>query len=457
MEASVLADRLKRHVVVKDWLWWQLPPLVRLYVATPVVTTIALIPVAAAHTDWRVSDLVKFLILVCCGSISVASTPRIMYSVSGGVTADFSNIWILPIALLLPPFYVMIAPIPLFAIMQFWVHRGVPHRSVFTAATLSLSFAGVSLLFHSLPQSFAGESVGSGMHAFTWALAVVVCEIAGGRAQHLLVVGAVKLTNPKVRIWEMERNRERLQGNLVELDLTVLVTLALGLSIELVIIAVPTVLLVRRFLVHPILVAQSRADAKTGLLNVSTWEHEAETEISRAVRAGSSLALALVDIDHFKLVNDSYGHLVGDKALKAVADALRGQLRGYDKAGRFGGEEFVLLFAQASEDEACRIAERLRAYVAGMEVPVSDAPGADCVRLTISIGVTAMMPGQGRTLTDMMAAADSALYQAKQMGRNKVCVARQVQKVELEITMPDLPAVVEADPAGTSLCLSRSL
>jgi diguanylate cyclase (GGDEF)-like protein len=449
MEASLLADRLKRRVWVKNWLWWQLPPLVRWYVATPIVTVVALMSVLAVHTDWRVSDLAKFAVLVCCGSISVASTPRIMYRVSG-VTADFSNIWILPIAILLPPIYAMLAPIPFFAIMQLWVHRGVPHRSVFTGASFSLSFVGVSFLFHSFPQSFAGETLGTGLHAFTWVLAVAACEIAGGRLQHALIAGAVKLTNPDVRILEMERNRERWLGIFVEIDIAVLITVALGLSIDLVIIAGPTVLLVRRFLVHPILVAQSRADAKTGLLNVSTWEREAETEILRSVRTRTSLALALVDIDHFKLVNDTYGHLAGDKVLKAVAEALRGQLRGYDKAGRFGGEEFVLLLTQANEDEACRIAERLRAYVARMEVPVNDIPGAACVRLTISIGVTAMDAGHPRDLTDMLAATDSALYQAKQMGRNRVCVARQIQRVELEIGMPDLPEVVEADPAGAS-------
>ena len=122
--------------------------------------------------------------------------------------------------------------------------------------------------------------------------------------------------------------------------------------------------------------AQSRVDAKTGLLNVSTWETEAETELSRAVRTHSPLALALVDIDHFKQVNDTYGHLVGDRVLKAIAEALTGQSRDYDKVGRFGGEEFVLLLAQTVEKDACKIAERLRNYVASLSVPADDKPDA---------------------------------------------------------------------------------
>lgn len=214
-------------------------------------------------------------------------------------------------------------------------------------------------------------------------------------------------------------------------------------------------------MVHPHLVAQSRVDAKTGLLNIATWEKEAGSELSRSIRMGSPMALALVDIDHFKRVNDTHGHLAGDRALKALADALTGQLRDYDKAGRFGGEEFVLLLAQATEDDACRIAERLRAYVAGMEIPVNDSPGAERLRITISIGVTAMAPGRNRELPDMLAAADSAMYEAKQSGRNRVAVARQSLATELEVIFdggnPERnghhSGAVEVDPASASLGL----
>jgi diguanylate cyclase (GGDEF)-like protein len=450
MRASSFASRLKRSVTVKDWRWWQLPAVTRAYVAAPVLAAVVVIVMTAARTDWHVADAWKFLVLACCGAISVASTPRIMYRVSG-VTADFSDIWVLPIAVLLPPVYAALAPVPFMIIMQVWVHRGVLHRSVFTGAAISFSYAVASIVFHLFPASFAGPAVGSGTHAFTWVVAVTLCSIIGGRLQHFLIAGAVKLSNPRVRIIDMERDRERLQGTFVELDLGVLITLAVALSPLLVFLAVPTVLLVRRFLVHPILVAQSRADAKTGLLNVSTWEHETQAELSRCARTRTPMAIALVDIDHFKLVNDTHGHLAGDRVLKAVADALRGQLRNYDKAGRFGGEEFVLLLAQASEDEACRIAERLRSYVARMEVPVNDVPGAPCVSLTISVGVTAMAAGQSRDLADMLAAADSALYQAKQTGRNRVCVARQIQRVELEIGIPDVAEAVDADRAAASL------
>jgi diguanylate cyclase (GGDEF)-like protein len=92
--------------------------------------------------------------------------------------------------------------------------------------------------------------------------------------------------------------------------------------------------------------AQSRVDAKTGLLNAPTWEAEAEAELSRAARTRQPLSIALADIDHFKSVNDTHGHLAGDRVLKALGNALTTQSRGYDRVGRFGGEEFVLLLAR---------------------------------------------------------------------------------------------------------------
>lgn len=429
--------------------------MLRWYVATPFVLALVTIGVAAAWTDWRVPDLAKFVILACCGVISVASTPRIAYAYPG-LTRDFSTIWALPTAILLPPVYAALIPIPFIITMQLWVHRGILYRRVFTGASISLCCVVTSLAFRWFPPSFAGGSVGYGLHAFTWAVAVAACEFIGGRAQHFLIVGAVKLSNPKVRILEIEWDRDALQGLFVEIDLAVLITLAVALSPALIVLALPTVLLVRRFLVHPILLAQSRVDSKTGLLNVSTWEAEAESELSRSVRTRSPMALALVDIDHFKTVNDTYGHLVGDRVLKAVAGALTGHLRDYDRAGRFGGEEFVLLLAQTGESDACHIAERLRTHIAGMAVPIDDRPDSPSVRLTISIGVTAMERGASRELTDLLAAADSALYQAKQTGRNRVAVAAAERNMGLDAELSGHHVRdIQVDPTGASLRPAR--
>ena len=175
-------------------------------------------------------------------------------------------------------------------------------------------------------------------------------------------------------------------------------------------------------LYHAKATGRNRIDTKTELLNASSWEQEATEELFRAVVTGSPTAVALVDIDHFKKVNDTYGHLVGDKALRAVADALRHQLRFYDLAGRFGGEEFAILLPQAREVDALNVAEQLRAHIAAMSIPVGDdAESGPCVRLTVSVGVAALeeASGESRDLTDLLAAADAALYHAKITGRNR--------------------------------------
>jgi len=457
MQASSLASRLNRGLVIRDWAWWQLPPLLRCYVAAVPVLAFAVACFEAARAEWRVADLATFLALLCCGTISMASTPRIMYT-HPGVTRDFSSIWVLPTAILLPPIYAALMPIPLFAVQRWRVHRGVLHRTVFTAASISLCYALASWVFRSFPPHFAGATVGSGLHGLTWVIAAVACGLIASRGHSLLIACAVKLSDSEVRIRNIELNRQAVQAAFAELDLGILIAIAIGLSPALFVLALPTVLLVRRFLVYPILISQARIDAKTGMLNVSTWEAEAEAELSRSRRTQSPVALALVDIDHFKSVNDTHGHLVGDRVLKSVAEALMSHLRDYDRAGRFGGEEFVLLLAQTSGSDACRIAERLRRHVAGMAVPIEDRPNAPIVRLTISVGVTAMEQGETRELTDLLEAADSALYHAKETGRNRVALhaAERARELEVELVGHGVEDV-QVDPTGASLGPTMSL
>jgi diguanylate cyclase (GGDEF)-like protein len=421
MESSSVTRRVLASLDVRNWAWWQTSWDLRLYVGLVPLVALGLTCYAASQTTWTGSDLGKFLLLLGCGMVSVAATPRTAY-IPGGMTRDFLTVWVLPVAILLPPVYAMLTPIPLQILTQFRVHKGVVYRRVFTVAAIAISYGAASLAFRAFPDSFAGPSIGTGTHALTWTVAVAICEIIGGRGHQLLVVGGIKLTDPTVRFTDLELNREALQGDFAEFDLGVLITVVVAVNAVLAVFAVPTVLLVRRFMMHAQLLAQSRVDTKTGLLNASTFEREAAVEITRAVRTGNPLALALVDIDHFKAVNDTYGHLVGDKALRAVTDALQSQLRVYDLAGRFGGEEFAVLLPHAREVDALNVAERLRRHIAAMSIPVGDdIESGPFVKLTISVGVAAL-DGASRELTDMLAAADAALYYAKETGRNKTHV-----------------------------------
>jgi diguanylate cyclase (GGDEF)-like protein len=422
MRASSITRRLLARANVRKWAWWRLGWPLRCYVGAAPLAMVVLIGYAIPRTTWTGADLWKFLLLLGCAMVSVAATPRDAY-VKPGMVRDFITAWVLPVAILLPPVYAMMMPIPLYLLTQYLAPRPrVIYKRVFSAAVISLSYGAAAVLFRVFPDSFAGPAIGTGRHALTWTLAVAVCEIVGGRGHHFLIVGAIKLSDPSVRLADLELNREALQGDFAEFDLAVLITVVVAVNVVLAVFAVPTVLLARRFMMHAQLVAQSRIDSKTGLLNVSTWESEAEVELARAVRTHIPLSIALVDIDHFKTVNDTHGHLVGDKALRAVTSALRSQLRPYDLAGRFGGEEFVILLPHASETDAMSVAERLRAHVAAMAIPVDEHDeSAGHVRLTISVGVAAL-DGANRELTDMLAAADAALYHAKETGRNKTHV-----------------------------------
>jgi diguanylate cyclase (GGDEF)-like protein len=443
MEVTSSPRRPGLMPALRDWPWWRLPWVLRAYVTVVPLIALAALVVAAATTSWRLSDLVKYLLLMVCGLVSVAATPRNIYQTGAyqtRIVRDFLTVWVLPVAILLPPFYALVAPIPLLLLTQWYVHRGLVYRRVFTVGAIGLSYGLASWVFRLVPAALAGPSAGSGTHAVTWALTVGVCELIGWLGHDALLVTAIKITDPSARLENMFSSRETVTSDLAQFDLAVLVTVVVAISPALAVFALPTVLLVRRFLVHETLVAQARTDSKTGLLNVSTWEREAESEIARALRTRSPLSIALLDIDHFKAVNDTHGHLVGDRVLRAVTDALSSQLRDYDRAGRFGGEEFVVLLPQTTELDAHRIAERLRRHIAELRVPVDDSEGADVVRLTVSVGV-AGMDGTAGELTEMLAAADAALYYAKEAGRNRTHVFASATTV-----YPTMPAQTPDGP-----------
>ncbi|MBI2239750.1 MAG: diguanylate cyclase [Magnetospirillum gryphiswaldense] len=159
-------------------------------------------------------------------------------------------------------------------------------------------------------------------------------------------------------------------------------------------------------------------DALTGLLNRRRFAERADEEIRRAQRYGAPLSLVVGDIDHFKAVNDGWGHDVGDLALQHVAAIWCGQLRDVDLSARMGGEEFVALLPETETTPAQLAAERMRTMIADMPLTT---PGGSVLSLTISLGVATLLPGE--SLADLMRRADQAMYQAKSAGRNVVRLA----------------------------------
>jgi diguanylate cyclase (GGDEF)-like protein len=421
--------RVRAHVVaVSGWPVWRLPPWLVAFIGLVTAAYVVAIAVAIALAPWPEPwrNLWLFGALLLCSALTVELTKRT--GENAGMIKDVYGVWELPLAILLPPVYALVAPIFRFTLTQLRI-RPVPlHRRVFSAAVMGLSNASASLVFHAITGQRIGMAPGVGSPATLWLAAVAIAAGALWIVNTSLVFPAIKGADPTVTLRELLA-RDSIQNDVAETCVAVLVTLGIAVTPLTILFAFPFVTLLQRSFRHVQLVNASRIDTKTGLLNAGTWEREAATEVARAVRTHTSLAVALIDIDHFKAVNDSFGHLAGDRALRTVARALTVYLREYDLVGRFGGEEFALLLPQAKALDAHRIAERIRTHIGSMPITVSDDADAEPVRLSISIGVAALSThwdsNSGAQLTELLAAADGALYQAKRNGRNQVCVVTE--------------------------------
>lgn len=168
--------------------------------------------------------------------------------------------------------------------------------------------------------------------------------------------------------------------------------------------------------------AMANTDTLTGLANRRDVLQQAQQELERAQRTNRPIAFLMLDIDHFKHVNDTYGHPAGDAVLCSVADIARSTMRHIDKVGRIGGEEFFAILPESDQASATVAAERLRSAIAAHPFAV----GTTQISVTVSIGVAvAHCDSTAQKFEDNLAAADSALYAAKNSGRNRVVVAAQ--------------------------------
>lgn len=168
-----------------------------------------------------------------------------------------------------------------------------------------------------------------------------------------------------------------------------------------------------------ILRSQSVRDALTGLYNRRYMEESLELELRRAMRKKCSLGIMMLDVDHFKNFNDTFGHEAGDSVLKALSNLFRTQLRGGDIPCRYGGEEFTMILPEASLEATRLRAEQLREAA---KAAIAQFRGNPLDTVTLSIGV-ASFPEKGTTVEALLRAADSALYRAKEQGRDRVVVA----------------------------------
>jgi diguanylate cyclase (GGDEF)-like protein len=212
----------------------------------------------------------------------------------------------------------------------------------------------------------------------------------------------------------LEEAGESLEAMLVNRSMTLAVIVGIG------------------FLVHRVSASERQlfriatTDPLTGIYNRRHFMTLLAREQERTLRYGNSFSLLILDIDHFKRINDRFGHPVGDEAIKAMAGAAGAHLRPTDIIGRFGGEEFVVLLPQTDEAGAVIAAERIRESVARVAL----LAGAHTVRFTVSVGATTFArPAKFEQggIEELVACADHALYAAKTAGRNRVCVGRAAE------------------------------
>ena len=400
---------------LRGWPVWQLPRWLAACVTAVITAYAAVAAGALASAPMRPGDLRLCAVFVGCGAASVELTRRA--GEREGLARDVYAIWDLQAAVLLPPLYALVIPLPRAVLTEWRIRRTLLHRRAYSTAAYGLAYAAASVVFRSAVPAWCGGAGSGGGHAPAWIMLAAGCGLVSMAVQACLILPPVRATAaPGTRLRSLVLGREAVCNQVTELCLAVLTAFAAVHSALALVVALPLVIVLQRSLRHASLAAAARTDAKTGLLNAGAWQREAAVEITRAARAQTPLAVAIADIDHFKAVNDTHGHLAGDAVLAAVSAAMRDLLRDFDLCGRFGGEEFALLLPRTTAAQALEVTERIRQGISQLAIP---RDGTAAIRVTISIGVA--VPSQARrTLDDLLAAADQALYQAKRSGRNRV-------------------------------------
>ena len=431
---------------LRDWpIWTESKPLITLLLAVA-CGYLGWIGYYAIRFHFHLHNLALFAALLACVAFSVEMSRR--SSEPDGVVKDVYAVWELPMVFLLPGLYALMVPAIRLTLSQWRVRKVPVYRRVYTAATIGIGYGCARFIYMWVLPDGTHPRAYLWSHTTVWLAAAAAGAIAQWAINQALIGSAFKLANPRARIRDVLFGRESLHNDATELCAALLVAVGLTISALTLIIALPLTTLLQRSVRHTHLLNEARADSKTGLLKSATWDREAVAEVARAVRTSSPLAVALLDLDRFKQINDTYGHLIGDEVLRQIADTMTAVLREYDVAGRFGGEEFVMLLPQTRAPDAFKIADRVRARIGRMPLVTSSG---EKVSVTVSIGVAALDAGSSRELTDLLAAADAALYRAKASGRDQV----QMISTSRGLSAVRSPAVNDAPMSATAAALWR--
>jgi diguanylate cyclase (GGDEF)-like protein len=401
----------------RRWTRWALwatprPALVIILVVEAAVTILTVLALSVGHASG--ATLGRFALLVVLSGGYAEAGDRVerfrrYLSTSVGTMASPVAVWCFAAGLTLPPGWAALFVVVLYGhtLLRARRHESArPHRLIFTAATVVLATLVASAITTAVDPS--GGLLAVGVPGAVGVLGALLAYIAINQSLVSIVIYFVRRP-AKFRT-------AMLSGDDLTLEVATLV-LAL-LTAEALVhspLIAPLVLAVLVVLHRSSLVRQlergASTDAKTGLLNAASWRQLAQRQLRRVQRGGDGASVLMVDLDHFKRVNDTYGHLAGDTVLRSVADTLARELRGHDAVGRFGGEEFVVLLDGVAPATALNICTRLNARIRELTFD-------DVHQVTASIGL-ASYPADGHHLDDLIEAADAAMYRAKDGGRDQ--------------------------------------
>ncbi|HEY4570817.1 MAG TPA: GGDEF domain-containing protein [Kribbella sp.] len=408
---------------IRSWALWTL--------TVPAFAVVVFVDLAAigygvhAFADrpsWRGLDAVFALTLSALISVEGARRVENRRSRGGALHKDLAPAWMIAAAVILHPALAILVVVLLRIWWRIRAGKCIPYRWAFSTAVYILAVGAAHGVFVAV-RGVTGDS----------GLGLVVSMVAGAAAyvatDTVLCGLAISLIIPGSSRRDAVGGLDDLSTDATAATLGCLLAAACLISPWFAFVAIPITLTAQRALLLGQLESEAQTDPKTSLTRVDWWRRRTEEMLRTARNQREPMAVLLLDIDHFKQVNDRHGHLVGDEALRAVATILRGAIRVKDVIGRFGGEEFVIALPDTGLDEATVTADRLRTAVAAsplaaMCAGVLDDPDLDpdTFQLTVSIGV-AVYPTDGVTVDDLLLRADRAMYAAKAAGRNRVRLA----------------------------------
>jgi diguanylate cyclase (GGDEF)-like protein len=369
-------------------------------------------------------DLLNAAILIIAATAHLLISRRIEESrsdQSSGPHVNTTVVWMFPAAALLAPL-LAIALLLWVRVLLYPISRRPLYRHTFSSAEVVLSVVAVVVVLrigavdhHNLESGVVASEV----------LVVIAAAVAYFLVQAVIVGVVIVLSTPKPTWSAVIGTRGDNAFEALALCMATLVALAVAESWFAPLLVVPLVC-AADWAARQVeqLRGDSRTDHVTALLNARGWHEQAARETARVARQGGTFAVAVLDLDHFKQVNDTWGHPAGDAVLRMVAEVLNECTRQGDVVGRIGGEEFALLLPDTNAEQALVVAERVRVGIAEMHVPATDKRGqpVTIVNRTTSVGVAAGRNGSAE-LTGLVAAADSALYDAKVAGRNRIVLS----------------------------------